>query len=108
VTPLLATPLTVTTTGPVVALDGTGTVIEVVLQLAGVAALPLNVTVLDPCVAPKFEPLIVIVDPRGPDGGDKLLIEAGAETTIVVVDARQLLFSLDSAITPGSSAQAPR
>src|SRR5258708_16797134 len=58
-TPLLATPPTVTTTFPVVAPAGTGAVILVALQLVGVAAVPLNVTVLVPCVAPKFAPLIV-------------------------------------------------
>jgi hypothetical protein len=45
-TPLLATPFTVTTTLPVVALDGTGTVMLVSLQLVGVPATLLNVTVL--------------------------------------------------------------
>lgn len=48
VTPLLATPLTVTTTFPLVAPLGTGTAMLVALQLVGVAAVPLNVTVLDP------------------------------------------------------------
>ena len=53
VEPLLATPPIVTTTGPVLAPIGTGAVMLVSLQLVGVAALPLNVTVLDPCAAPK-------------------------------------------------------
>jgi len=48
VTPLLARPLTVTTTLPVVAPAGTGTRMLVLPQLAGVAAVPLNVTVLVP------------------------------------------------------------
>jgi hypothetical protein len=48
VTPLLATPPTVTTTGPVVAPDGTGATMLVLLQLVGVAAVPLKVTVLAP------------------------------------------------------------
>ncbi len=47
-TPLLATPPTVTMTLPVVAPTGTGTVIPVALQLEGVAAVPLKVTVLVP------------------------------------------------------------
>ena len=47
-TPLLATPPTVTTTLPVVAALGTGTTICVALQLVGVAAVPLKVTVLVP------------------------------------------------------------
>lgn len=48
VAPLLPTPLTVTTTGPVVALEGTGTAILVLFQLVGVPAVPLNVIVLVP------------------------------------------------------------
>jgi hypothetical protein len=40
--------LTVTKTGPVVALAGTGTAMLVALQLEGVAAVPLKVTVLVP------------------------------------------------------------
>jgi len=47
-TPLLARPLTVTTTLPVVAPFGTATTMLVALQLVGVAAVPLRVTVLDP------------------------------------------------------------
>jgi hypothetical protein len=45
---MLATPPTVTTTLPVVAANGTGTVMLVALQLVGVASVPLNVTVLVP------------------------------------------------------------
>ena len=41
-TPLLATPPTVTTTFPVVAPAGTGATMLVALQLVGVAAVPLN------------------------------------------------------------------
>jgi hypothetical protein len=48
VTPLLAVPPTVTTTLPVVAPAGTGTAMLVALQPVGVAAVPLNVTVLVP------------------------------------------------------------
>jgi hypothetical protein len=48
VTLLLAWPPIVTTTGPVVALTGTGTVMLVALQLVGVAVVPLKVTVLVP------------------------------------------------------------
>jgi hypothetical protein len=54
--PLLATPPTVTTTLPLDAPVGTGATMVVVLQLAGVAAVPLNVRVLVPCDAPKFDP----------------------------------------------------
>jgi hypothetical protein len=65
--PLLAKPPTVTTTLPVVAPAGTGTTMFVAPQLVGVAAVPLNVTVLVPCVAPKFVPVIVTGVPAVPD-----------------------------------------
>jgi hypothetical protein len=48
VTPLLATPLTVTTTLPVAAPFGTGAAMLVELQLVGVVAIPPKVTVLGP------------------------------------------------------------
>lgn len=57
--PLLAAPDTVTTTFPVVAPLGTRTAMLVLLQLVGVAAVPLKVTVLVPWVAPKLVPVIV-------------------------------------------------
>jgi hypothetical protein len=47
-TPLLATPDTVTTTFPLVAPLGTVVAMEVVLQLVVVAVVPLNFTVLVP------------------------------------------------------------
>jgi hypothetical protein len=80
--PLLATPATVTTTFPVVAPDGTGTVMLVALQLVGVPAVPLNVTVLDPCVAPKFTPVIVIEEPMGPDALLRVEILGLVEVTV--------------------------
>jgi hypothetical protein len=64
--PLLAIPPTVTTTGPLLTAFGTGATILVLLQLVGVATTPLKVTVLVPCVAPKFVPLIVTRVPIGP------------------------------------------
>lgn len=55
-----------TTRLPVVAPLGTGTVIPPTLQLVGIPATPLNVTVLVPCVEPKFVPEIVTGVPIGP------------------------------------------
>src|SRR5947208_10017433 len=78
-TPLLATPPTLTTTLPVVAPVGTGATIEVALQLVGVAAVPLKVTVLLPWVAPKFEPAMVTEVPTGPEVGDRLVMLGAAE-----------------------------
>jgi len=71
---LLAMPPTVTMTLPLVAPLGTGTTMLVTLQLVGVAAVPLNVIVLVPCDAPKFEPVIVTEVPTGPDAGLRLAI----------------------------------
>src|SRR3989442_13052056 len=67
--PLLARPPTVTTTEAFpVAIGGTSTDMLVGLQaLAGAAAAPLKVTVLDPCVAPKPDPEMVTDVPTGPD-----------------------------------------
>jgi hypothetical protein len=75
VTPLLANPPTVTTTAPLVAPVGTVTVMLVALQFVGVAATPLRVTVLLPCDAPKFEPVIVRELPTGPLLGERLAID---------------------------------
>jgi hypothetical protein len=73
-TALLLTPPTVTTTVPLppVAPAGTSAVMDVTLQLVGVAAMPLNVTVLLPCKLPKPDPVIVTELPAMPDVGDKL------------------------------------
>jgi hypothetical protein len=66
--PLLAVPNTVTTTLPVLAPAGTDTVMLVGLQaLAAAAVIPLNVTVLVPCVAPKLVPVMVMDVPAGPE-----------------------------------------
>jgi len=59
---------------PVLAPDGTVVTTFVVLQLVGVAASPLKVTVLLPCVVPKFVPVMVIETPGDPDVGDRLVM----------------------------------
>lgn len=73
--PLLEVPFTVTTTEPVVAVDGTGATMLVALHDVGVADTPLNFSVLVPWVAPKFEPLIVIKVPAVPEVAERPLIE---------------------------------
>lgn len=78
VIPLLGTPFTVTTTGPVVAPEGTGATILVEPQDVGAAVMLLNFKVLVPCDAPKFAPLTVIEVPTGPDVDERPLIEGGA------------------------------
>src|ERR1700674_4533109 len=81
-TPVLATPPTVTTTFPVVAPLGTGTTMLVELQLVVVATVPLNVTVLVPCVDPKFVPVIVTEIPTGPEFGLRLVMVGAEEVTV--------------------------
>ena len=56
---------------------GTGTTMLAALQLVDVAVTPLNFTVLVPCTAPKFAPLIVTGVPTNPDDGFRLAILAG-------------------------------
>ncbi len=72
--PLLATPETVTTILPVVAPEGTGAIMLVALQLEGDADVPLNLTVLVPCVEPKFVPVIVTEAPTDPEDEERLVI----------------------------------
>jgi hypothetical protein len=79
--PLLPSPPTVTMTLPVVAPLGTGATMLVAPQLVGIAAVPLNVTVLVPCVEPKFVPVMVTEVPTGPELGERPLM-LGATVTV--------------------------
>lgn len=82
VTPLLVCAPTVTTTIPVVAPVGTGTTMLEALQFVGVAVVPLNLTVLVPCVAPKFAPAIVTDVPTEPEGGLRVVILGAGMVTV--------------------------
>jgi hypothetical protein len=93
VMPLLAAPPTVTTTFPVVAPAGTAATMLVAFQLVGVAAMPLKVTVLVPCVAPKFAPLIVTGVPITPDVGFKLNM-LGADAVLLTFTATPVLVAV--------------
>src|SRR4029079_2847909 len=84
VSPLLATLLTVTTTGPVVAPLGTATTMLLSLQFVGVASVPLNRTPLVLCVTPKFAPLIVTDVPTMPDVGKRPERLGGGATSVTV------------------------
>src|SRR5258708_9628666 len=87
-TPLLARPPTVTTTFPVVAPAGTSAAMPVALQLVGIAPVPLNLTVLLPCVAPKFAPVIVTQAPATPDAGFNFaLLDADTHHTTTLTPA---------------------
>src|SRR4051812_3230295 len=69
ITPLLATPCLVTTTGPDEASGGTTVAMLVSLHVLMVDGMPLNVTTLAPCDAPKLILEIVTAWPIGPDAG---------------------------------------
>ena len=103
VTPLLACPPTVTTTGPVAAVAGTGTVIEASLQLLGVAVTPLKVTVLAPLVAPKFTPLIATDVSTSPDVGSNEMIDGEDPVTLNVTG----LLAWPSTVTTTGPVRAP-
>jgi hypothetical protein len=77
---LLAAPVTVTITLPVVAPLGTGTTMTVGLQFVAVPGVPLNVIVLLPCEEPKFTPVIVTGVPGVPELGDRLTMDGAWET----------------------------
>jgi hypothetical protein len=68
-TGLLATPDTVTTTLPVVAPLGTGTLMLLFVQVLATPGTPLKVTVLEGCGEPKPEPIIVTKAPIGAEDG---------------------------------------
>jgi hypothetical protein len=80
--PLLESPPTDTTTLPDTAPAGTGATMLVELQLEGVASVPLKLTVLVPCVAPKPVPIIVTGVPTAPDEGLTPVTVIGVGATV--------------------------
>jgi hypothetical protein len=66
----------------------------VLLQLVGLAAVPLNVTVLDPWVEPKLTPVMVTEAPTNADVGEMPRIPAE-----VSVKSKPLLFRFDTLTT---------
>jgi hypothetical protein len=96
-TPLLGTPLTVTTTLPVAAPAGTGTSIAVLLQAVGVAVVLSNTTVLLPWVAPKFVPVIVTTSPTGPELGARLVM-LGVGKTVKLTPLLRTPFTVTTAL----------
>lgn len=73
---------------PEVAPPGTAATMLVALQLVALAAVPLKVTVLPPCVAPKFAPLMVTAVPTTPEVGFRLeMLGAGLALLTFTVTA---------------------
>jgi len=87
--PLLAVPETVTTTFPVVAPLGTVATMLFALQFVTLAVVPLNLTVLLPCVEPKPEPAMVTEAPTAPEVGDRLVIDGAAARTWTLASRRR-------------------
>ena len=56
----------------------------VALQAVGVAAVPLNFTVLAPCVAPKFVPVMTTVVPTVALLGFRFVIVGAGNVTVKV------------------------
>jgi hypothetical protein len=77
--PLLDTPPTFTTMFPVAAPVGTVTRMLLEFQVVGVAEVPLEVTVLVPCVDPKLTPVMVSKLPGAPASADRLVIRGAVE-----------------------------
>src|SRR5215831_16279151 len=82
---------------PDVAAGGTGAMMLVADQLVAMAAIPLKVTVLLPCVVPKFAPLMVTTVPTGPFVGDRLAIVGVA--AVETVNATPLLATAPTVTT---------
>jgi len=91
--PLVTIPLALTTTLPVVAPEGTTTVMDVAVQLFAAACVPLKVTVPD---MPKFDPERTTWDPTGPAGGDSCVRMGLVPGT---VNGTQLLLGPDDGTT---------
>ncbi|MBS0537044.1 MAG: hypothetical protein JSR72_23545 [Proteobacteria bacterium] len=79
-TPLLVAPFAVTTTFPVVAPTGTLAIMLVAPQLVGVAVTPLNFTVPEPWLAPKFAPIMLTLVPTEALPGEIVEIAGAAST----------------------------
>jgi hypothetical protein len=97
--PLVAAPDTETTTIPLVAPEGTGTTIDVALQLVGVPDVPLNETVLLPWLVPKFVPVMTTEVPTAPAVGDTPEIVGDPEPGPVTVKPAPLLGVPDTVTT---------
>jgi hypothetical protein len=82
----------VTITYPVVAPTGTVVTILVLVHAVGVARIPLNITVLGPCVDPKFVPVIVTDVPICSKTGDKPAIVGAFEAGTTVIPVLPVTF----------------
>ena len=80
----------------------------VALQLVGVASVPLNATVLLPCVAPKFVPEIVTEVPTAPEFGFTLAMLVANTVVVVVEELEQPRKPIASVVVAKSSQMGDR
>ena len=104
--PLLARSSAVTMMFPVVALSGSTAVMLVPLQLVGDNKTPLSVTVLPPCVAPKFVPVMITDVPTGPALGDRAVMLGGGGVTVRPVEPHTEPAQAVTDAVPGATARA--
>ena len=98
VTPLLACPLTVTTTLPVTA-PGTVTPMLPAAQDVTLAVVPAKVTVLEPCGLPKLLPLSVTGVPGVPDVTLRFEMLGGGMIAGTMIVESKLPFNVPSTST---------
>src|SRR5579862_9122379 len=104
-TPVLAKPLAITCTRPVVAPDGTRATIAESLQELMAAGTPLNVTTLVPRSTPKPVPVTVIDVPADPVSG-LILKRPGAvlNCTLLVVEPSSIVITTGPDVAPAGTA----
>jgi hypothetical protein len=105
---LPVTPFTVTTTGPVVALAGTGAIIDSDPHDVGEAGTLLNVTVPAAGEVPKLKPLMVTLVPVGPTTGLSPVIVGPVGTVnitaLLTPDGLQVVTMTGPVVTPVGAA----
>ena len=101
--PVLVWPFTVTVMFPVVAPPGTGVTTLVALQLDGELTMPLKLTVLVPCVAPKLDPEMVTDVPTGPEAGETLLRIGGRKKRTPLLTWVLMVTTTFPVVAPGGT-----
>jgi len=102
-TGLLEMPPTVTTTLPDTVPAGTGATMLVVLQLVGVASVPLKLTLLVPCAVPKPVPVIVTGVPTAPERGPMLTMLGVTEKFTPLLATDPTVTTTLPLVAPGGS-----
>jgi hypothetical protein len=88
---------------PVMAPLGTRATMLVALQLEGELNMPLKLTVLVPCVAPRLNPEIVTAVPTGPEVGDTLLRLGGRKKGTPLLTWLLMVTTTFPVVAPGGT-----